>query len=108
MISSERLHESQAAARTGDTRRAVQLARQASAVAPWSGAAKLQLGLAEESDGVLFGARDDMVEATRLAPKDWRAWLSLSRVRLELGDVHGALAALRRYRELVPVNVPAS
>ena len=108
LISSERLHESQAAARTGDTRRAVQLARQASAVAPWSGAAKLQLGLAEESDGVLFGARDDMVEATRLAPKDWRAWLSLSRVRLELGDVHGALAALRRYRELVPVNVPAS
>jgi hypothetical protein len=107
LISSERLDESQAAAAKGDTGRAEQLARQAAGVAPWSGAARMQLGLAEESDGALFAARRDLVKAARLAPKDWRIWLALSRVRLELGEVPAAFAALKRYRELVPAGSPA-
>jgi O-antigen ligase/polysaccharide polymerase Wzy-like membrane protein len=108
LISSERLDQSQAAAAAGDTARAVQLAKQASGVAPWSGGAKLQLGLAEESGGALFAARQDLEEAARLAPKDWQIWLALSRVRLELGDVRGAYAALKRYRMLVPAASPAN
>ena len=108
LISSERLHESQAAAAVGDTATAVDLAKQAAGVAPWSGGAKLQLGLAEESGGALFAARQDLEEAARQAPKDWRIWLALSRVRLELGEVRAAYAALQRYRALVPAAAPAS
>ena len=49
--------------------------RAARAVAPWSGAPRLQLALVTEREGDLDGARAEVAEAVERAPSDWRVWL---------------------------------
>lgn len=97
-----KLDDSRAAVRRGDLADAVEDARAARAIVPWSGAPRLQLALIHERRGDLAAARRAAREASDRDSEDWRVWLVVTRLAVKAGDVEAARAALRRARRLNP------
>jgi tetratricopeptide (TPR) repeat protein len=96
------VRDSQASFRAGDLTRAADRAQKAVDAAPWSASAYAQRALVDEADGRLVGARDDLGEAMRREPDNWRFPLLLARVQAERGKSLEAVGAYRRARALRP------
>jgi hypothetical protein len=106
-----KLDDSRAAVRRGDLAEALADARAARAIAPWSGAPRLQLALIHERRGDLPAARRAALEAAARDSEDWRVFLVVTRLAVKAGDVDAARSSLRRARLLNPrsnlLNAPA-
>jgi O-antigen ligase len=97
-----KLKDSRAAVARGDLDDAVEDARAARAIVPWSGAPRLQLALVHERRGDLPAARRAALDAAERDGDDWRVWLVVTRLAVKAGDVEAARSALRRARQLNP------
>ena len=101
LLGNRALGTAQHAASAGDWVSAQHHARVAARWQPWSAEPHYIRGLAELSEGRLSAARASFAKATRLNPRDWRAWF-------QLGSVSGPQVrarALERIKVLNPVAV---
>ncbi len=106
MVSSSREGQSEAALRAGQTAEAGTLADDAVGAAPWAASPYEQRAAVEDRQGRLSAARDDLREAIKNEPADWRQLLQLSQVELELGDDSAARADFRRANDFNRVYRP--
>jgi O-antigen ligase len=102
LLADRRLEASKAAARTGDTRKATEAARDARRLEPWASAPPAQLALLAEASGDLPSARRWIDEALTENGDDWRLWLIAARIETKAGDARQAQRSLRRARALNP------
>lgn len=102
LASTSLLRQSEADARGGDLRGALQDARTAQNVQPGAAGPRLQQALVLEAQGDLPGAAEAARAATEREETNWRNWLVLSRVEAERGRAAGAVAAYERARSLNP------
>jgi tetratricopeptide (TPR) repeat protein len=102
LVEASKLGDSRDAAARGDLAAAASDAREAQAIAPWSGAASLQLALVRERQDDLPGARAAVRMALDDDPGDWRPWLVATRLATKAGDIPDARRSLRRARMLNP------
>ena len=102
LLGNQALSDAQHAASIGDWVSARRHALIASRWQPWSAEPDyIPWGLAELDEGRVFAARTSFAKASRLNPRDWRAWF-------RLGSVSGPQVrarALERIRVLNPVAV---
>ena len=96
------LRESEADARAGDLRGALESARSAQNVQPGAAAPRLQQALVLEELGDLRAAAAAARAAARREPTNWRSWLVWSRIEAERGRAAAAVRAYRRARSLNP------
>jgi hypothetical protein len=97
------LSRSRDAATSGHVESAIDRARDARSIEPWSGAPYLQLALLEERRRNLDQALADVRAASARDSEDWRLSLIEARVRQRMGDIHGRNRALRRARRQSPI-----
>jgi O-antigen ligase/polysaccharide polymerase Wzy-like membrane protein len=102
LLAERELVRSRDAVVAGDTAAAVEHAKRAGEIEPWSPEPALQLALVREAAGALPAARASLAEALERDPTDWRLWLIDARIRTKLADVAGARRSLARARELNP------
>jgi Flp pilus assembly protein TadD len=102
LVSISAVRDSQAAARRGDTAKALARADEAVEAEPWSATPYVQRALLAESAGRLRAAAADLERATEREPTNWRPWLLLARVEAERGRVKVALRDFRKARSLRP------
>jgi O-antigen ligase len=102
LLSELKIRESREAAAQGAVEEAVEDARAARSLAPWSASPRLQLGLAEELTGDIPAARTSVAEALDRDPIDWRLWLVAARLETKAGDFDAAQESLARAAELNP------
>ena len=79
-----------------------ELKRRANDPGPW-----MNLGMVYDANNLKGFARPCYEQVVRLAPADPRPWYHLALVRAELGDLPGALEAVRRTIGLAPTYAPA-
>jgi hypothetical protein len=96
------LRRSQEAAGRGDVAAALDHARSARALEPWSATPWLQLALVQEQAAELDAARESIREGIDRDPEDWRLWLTATRLETRSGRIAEAREALARARELNP------
>ncbi|HEY2603743.1 MAG TPA: O-antigen ligase family protein [Thermoleophilaceae bacterium] len=94
--------DSQSAFDKGDVAKAISDANNAIAEEPWAASPYVQRALAEESEGHLAAARDDLLSAEHREPTNYQHPLLLARVQAELGNTKAALANFRRAKQLRP------
>lgn len=102
LVSTQKIRESEAAARSGDLSRSATLARQAVDAEPWAAGPHLQLALVLESRGKLAAAQAEMQEATSKEQTNWRHPLVLARIQAERGNRSAARRTFSRGRKLRP------
>lgn len=102
VLGESRLDSSRAAAERADTKGALDDARGARALEPWSSDPPLQLALVEERTGDVRDARGWIGRAIGKDGSDWRLWLVAARLDTKLGDVAAARRDLARARALNP------
>jgi hypothetical protein len=93
--SSDRLAE-------GELAGAAESARAAAEIQPWSVEPSLRLAEIERAGANLDAARRRAEDAARRSPVDFRPWLLLSGIQLELGNLIAAGRYLERARTLAP------
>jgi O-Antigen ligase len=96
------LQKSQAAARGGNFSSALEHARDARNVEPYSAEPRVQEAVLLESQSRLGAAATAIAGANRVEPNDWRAWLIKSRIEAERGNAAASLDAYRRAKSLNP------
>jgi O-antigen ligase/polysaccharide polymerase Wzy-like membrane protein len=101
-LSGARLRDSKAAAGRGDLRTAIDAARDARAIEPWSAAPDLQLALLEEQAGNYSSARLWISRAISRDATDWRLWYVRARLETKAGAIRAARRSLARARSLNP------
>ena len=99
------LQKSQAEVRAGDLSGALREASAARRVEPFASQPRLQEALVLEAQGRFLPAAAAVREATRLEPKEWRAWAIRSRIEAESGHPAAAVASFRKARSLNPRSV---
>ncbi len=104
LLATERIRESQEAARAGDLPRSQQLAEQAVEAMPWGATPYEQLALTEEEQGELGAAERDMHEAIENEPTNWRYPLALARIQAARGEMAKARRTFRSGRRLRPLS----
>lgn len=87
---------------SGDLPGALEQARTAANVQPYSAAADLQQALVFERGGDLPSAIAAARSATRHEATNWRTWLVLSRLHARAGNAAAAVATYRRAKRLNP------
>lgn len=102
LVGEVQLGDSRQAAREGDLARAAETASTAARVQPWASAPRVQEALIAERRGDLRAALAANAEALDRGPRDWRLWLTESRLRARVGDIPQARWALARARTLNP------
>lgn len=102
LLSETKLHDSRAAARSGELAQAASDAADAATLEPWAAAPKLQLALVRERQGRIAAARATLTEAIERSPGDWRLWVVAARLEVGLGRVTAAREALDEARRLNP------
>ncbi len=88
--------------RGGQLEAALDSARKAQDLQPWSAAASLQEALVLERLGTLDEAASSALDATEKEPTNWRNWLILSRIEAQRGNASGAVDAYSRAESLNP------
>ncbi len=106
--SDRELAASRAAAARGDVTQAVNDARVAGRIEPWSPEPPLQVALVEELGGDLVSARTAALDAIHHAPGDWRPWAVAGRIEARSGNSAAASLLLAKARALSPVELPRS
>lgn len=96
------LRQSEADARAGDLRGALEQARSAQNVLPGAATPRLQEALLFEQMGELEPAAEAALAATERESTNWRTWLILSRIEAKRGNAAAAVADYRRARSLNP------
>ena len=96
------VEDSRAAARDGQLDKALDEARDAVAIQPYSATPHLQEALVLDRLGEFGAATNAAREATRAESTNWRTWLILSRLQAERGDARASLNAYREARSLNP------
>ena len=102
LLSGARIQDSRDAAAGGDLRGAVNAARDARAIQPWSAEPDLQIALVEEQAGDYRAARRWIVRAISRDSTDWRLWFIKSRLETKLGAIRAARRSIDRARTLNP------
>ena len=102
LAGAESLRTSQDEVRSGNLAVALDDARTAHNIQPYSASASLQEALVLEAAGDLRGASAEAKQATNEASTDWRNWLVLSRLEAERGDAKASVEAYRRAKSLNP------
>lgn len=101
-LSGARVQDSKDAAGRGDLRAAVNAARDARAIQPWSADPDLQIALIEEQAGDYRAARRWIVRAISRNSTDWKLWYIRARVETEIGAIRAAKRSIDRARSLNP------
>jgi tetratricopeptide (TPR) repeat protein len=96
------VRKSQAAASRGNAALALRDAQQAARVEPGAASPELQLALVQELQGRARAALLAARRATTDEPRNWIAWLIVSRLEAEAGNPSASLDAFRRSRSLNP------
>jgi O-antigen ligase len=102
LASTTLLRQSEAKARDGDLRGALEEARSAQNVLPGSGPPRLQQALVAEEMGDLGVAAAFARQAVDREPTDWRNWLILARVEARQGKAAAAVRTYEKARSLNP------
>jgi hypothetical protein len=102
LASTDLLRRSQADARAGDLRGALEAARGAQNAQPGAAGPRLQQALVLEEAGDLPAAAAAARAATAREETNWRNWLVLARIEAERGRAAAAVGAYRRARSLNP------
>jgi hypothetical protein len=98
------LADSQTAASEGDLAAALDDARHATEIQPYSASAHLQEALILERQGDLPAALAAAREATADESTNWRTWLIVSRIEAELGNAKASVDAYERAYALNPTS----
>jgi hypothetical protein len=101
LASTSLIRSSEAEARKGDFRAALEDARTAQNVQPGAASPRLQQALVLEQLGDFAAAAPAAQAATEREPTNWRTWLVRSRIEAENGE---AAQAVRDYREARSLN----
>jgi hypothetical protein len=101
-LTAQRIGDSQAAVRRGDTAGARKTALDAKSLEPWAASPYVQLALVTESEGRLTEARRWIQDAIRRDHEDWRSWYVAARIERELGLAAQAAQSYARARALNP------
>jgi tetratricopeptide (TPR) repeat protein len=104
MLSDERVGASQADFRNGDLAGALDAARDAVDLQPYSASPRLQEAFVLEAMGDLREAAAAARAATEAESTNWETFYVLSRIEAQRGRREPALRALRRARELDPFS----
>ena len=96
------LRDSQVRAGEGDLAGALERARSAQDVQPYSAGVRLQEALVLEQAGRLESALTDAVAASEDEPTNWRNWVVRSRLELRLGRTSEGVRSYGRARSLNP------
>jgi hypothetical protein len=104
LIATQRVRESQAAAREGDLEASRILAEEAVEAQPWAATPRFQLALVLEAEDRLAGAQAEVEEAIAREETNWRYPLLLARIQAERGDLTTARRTFLRGRELRPLS----
>lgn len=99
-IASSRLDASADALARGQLDEAAAAARSAAAVEPWAAEPWLSLAAIEQAGSNFEAARIDVAEAIERSPESLRAWLLVTNVQAQLGNVRPAAAYALRTLEL--------
>lgn len=102
MASTEAIRKSQTHTQANRLNEALDEASIADAIQPWAASPKLQQALILELEGDFPAATKTARAATSDEPKNWRAWLILSRLEAQAGNPAEAIAAFRTARSLNP------
>lgn len=102
LLAARDLSDSQSDVRAGRLDDALSAADSAQRLEPFAADPDLQRALVLETQGNLNGAAAAAREATREESRNWRIWLTLSRIQAERGSAPSALAAYNRARSLNP------
>src|SRR5206468_3164205 len=94
------VRDSQAAASRGKATKALADARTAASIEPQAATPDLQQALVFERAGQLDTAARYASRAAAREPRNWRPWLTLSRVEAERGHAAASVAAYRHARTL--------
>jgi hypothetical protein len=106
LLSTAAIHRSQAAARAGEERVALALARDAVSAEPWSADAHAQEGLVLESERRLAPAAGEIEAAISHERQNFALWLVLARIQTERGLYAQALRDAQRAHRLRPIAAP--
>jgi hypothetical protein len=98
----EAVRASQDEFRAKDFPAALDDARTAQDIQPYSATASLQEALVLEAQGNLKGAEAAARQATRQGSSDWRNWVVLSRIQAEQGDASASVASYDKAKSLNP------
>jgi tetratricopeptide (TPR) repeat protein len=102
LLAQTRIRDSQAAVERGDATAALDKARDARDLQPWTASPYLQLALVEEQTGDLRAAHDSILEAIGNDPSDWRLWLVRARLETKAGAAERGRESLRQAKHLNP------
>ncbi len=102
LLADLRMRASASASARGDTAAAIDAARDARRVAPWTSAPPTQLALLAERGRDLPAAREWIDRALKANDSDWRIWVTAARIETEMGDARAAEQSLARARKLNP------
>src|SRR5439155_13335434 len=106
LFASWRLGQSRDAVARGDLAAAVDDARSAASVEPFSPEPPIQLGLVYGLDGQLVRARAEAQKAIDNAPGDWRGWELASEIDRRRGAKAKAFLEAGKAESLTPVPLP--
>ncbi len=104
LAGAEAIGQSQAEVRASNLGGALDDARTARDIEPYSAAASLQEALVLELRGNLDGAAAAARTATRQEARNWQNWVVLSRIEAERGDNPAAIKAYRQAKSLNPLS----
>jgi hypothetical protein len=90
---------------SGDLTGAAEAARSAAQIEPWSSEPALRLAEIEQTAANLEAAELRAKEAIRLAPEDFRSWLLMSQIQVDLGRVAAAGTYGLRAQALAPLQL---
>jgi hypothetical protein len=96
------VRNSQADARSGQLKSALDAAESAESLAGFAATPSLQRALVLEAQGNLGEAASAALDATRQESTNWRTWLTLSRIETERGNAKAAVDAYDTARSLNP------
>jgi hypothetical protein len=102
LAGAEEISQSQAEVRAGNLSSALDDARTARDIQPYSGTASLQEALVLELRGDLDGAAAAAQTATSQESQNWQNWVVLSRLETERGNVSEAVSAYHTAKALNP------
>lgn len=96
------VRDSQTAARRGDLQQAFKDAATAQSIQPGAAGPRVQRALLLEQIGEIHAARGAIAGALKRDPLNSTTWLTASRMAVEAGDAHAALADYKRAKALNP------